>query len=137
MSLQHQDLPPPEGDPRPTVLVVEDVVLVRMLLADFLRTRKFDVIEAASGEEAARVLKTDCPVDIVVSDIYMPGAAMDGIALARWVQQHRQGVKVLLGSGVTFDLDDADADLKVGPLLVKPYNLDHLEERLRDLLRQP
>src|SRR5262249_9127839 len=97
------------GADKPTVLIVEDVVLVRLLLADLLRERGFEVIEAATAEDAVRVLKADFPVRLVLSDVYMPGSGMDGVALARWVHEHRPGLKVILGSGVVSNLDAADA----------------------------
>src|SRR5262249_10705644 len=119
---------------KPTVLVVEDVVLVRMLLADLLRERGFEVIEASSTEDAVRVLKADFPVHVVLSDVYMPGSAMDGVALARWVHEHRPDLKVVLGSGVVSTLDAADAAFFEGPLLQKPYKREELERRVRAAL---
>ena len=122
------------GSDKPTVLVVEDVVLVRMLLADMLRERGFDVIEASTAEDAVRVLEADFPVRVVLSDVYMPGSGMDGVALARWVHEHRPGLKVILGSGVVSSLDAADAAFFEAPLLQKPYKREELEARVRAAL---
>jgi DNA-binding NtrC family response regulator len=122
------------GSDKPTILVVEDVVLVRMLLADVLRERGFEVIEASTAEDAVRVLEADFPVRVVLSDVYMPGSSMDGVALARWVHEHRPGLKVILGSGVVSTLDAADAAFSEGPLLQKPYKRDELEARVRAAL---
>jgi CheY-like chemotaxis protein len=124
-----------EGARRPVIMVVEDVVLVRLLVADTLRTRGFEVIEAADGSDAVKVLEARLPVQIILSDIHMPGAEMNGIDLARWVQAHRPGLPVVLGSGVYTELADADASLCRGPLLLKPYNFDVLEKRLRVALQ--
>ena len=124
----------PNGSDRPTVLVVEDVVLVRMLLADVLRERGFEVIEASTAEDAVRVLNADFPVRVVLSDVYMPGSGMDGVGLARWVHEHRPGLKVILGSGVVSTLDAADSAFFEGPLLQKPYKRDELERRVRAAL---
>ena len=125
-----------EGVSRPVVVVVEDVVLVRLLIADALRARGFEVIEAADGAEAVRALEAELPVQLVLSDIHMPGAAMNGIDLARWVQAHRPGLPVVLGSGVYSELASADANLCRGPLLLKPYNFDAVEKRLRAALER-
>ena len=116
---------------RPIVLVVDDVVLVRMLVADSLRGRGFQVIEAGSGEEATRLLQSDQPVSIVLTDIYMPAAELDGVGLARWIGSHRPEVKVVVGSGVISSLDANDAPLFVGPVVPKPYDWNALEQRLR------
>jgi len=122
---------------KPTVLIVEDVVLVRMLLANLLRERGFEVIEASTADEAVRVLEADFPVGVVLTDIYMPGSSMDGLALARWVHAHRPGLKVILGSGVVSVTDPADAAFYEAPILQKPYKREELELRLRAALDDP
>jgi CheY-like chemotaxis protein len=119
---------------KPAVLVVEDVVLVRMLMANYLRESGFQVIEASNGEEAIRVMEAGCPAQLVVSDVHMPGAIMDGLDLARWIHRHRRGVKVILASGVFTTLDPADAHFHDGPLLQKPFRPEELEQRLRSAL---
>jgi CheY-like chemotaxis protein len=127
-------LPSHRADASPRVLVVEDVVLVRLLVADTLRGRGFAVVEAATGEEAIRVLESDGEVQAVLSDIYMPGAEVDGIGLAQWVHRHRPEVKVLLGSGVTASAELPDLAGEAGRVLRKPYDFDEVERRLRAAL---
>jgi CheY-like chemotaxis protein len=120
-----------EGHP-PTVLVVDDVVLVRMLIAETLRHRGFRVLEAGSGEEAVRLLEASTPaVDAILTDIYMPGAAMDGLQLVKWVTINRPGLRVVLGSGVTADLELGEMTAAVGPIVPKPYDYNEIEFRLR------
>src|SRR5215475_2370985 len=97
------------------VLVVDDVVLVRMLIADSLRDRGFEVIEAGSGEEAIRIVESELPVSVVLSDIYMPAAEVDGLGLARWLRRHRPELKLLLGSGVNTQLEAPDEGLSDAP----------------------
>ena len=80
-----------------TVLVVDDVPLERRLLSNYLRERGFDVLQAATGEEAIGTLATGQRVDIVLSDIHLDGE-LDGYALARWVRDHRPGVWTVLGT---------------------------------------
>ena len=124
----------PGSSTKPAVLVVEDVVLVRLLLADFLRGRDFHVIEVSNADEALRVLESDFPVDVVLSDIHMPGASMDGLALARWIGAHRPELKVILASGYVSGTDPADAAYHEGAILKKPFNHAELERRLRAAL---
>jgi CheY-like chemotaxis protein len=119
---------------KPVVLVVDDVLLVRMLIADSLRARGFEVIEAGSGEEAIRILEAEHPVGAILSDVYMPAAEVDGLGLARWLRRHRPGLKLLLGSGVNPSLDTAESGLVDGPILLKPYDYDKLETALRAAL---
>src|SRR5215475_11505658 len=124
----------PGAATKPTVLMAEDVVLVRLLIADFLRGRGFQVIEVSNADEAIRVLESDFPVDVVLSDIHMPGGSMDGLGLARWMHRHRPDLKVVLASGIVTEIDAADAALLEGPILRKPFNHAELERRLRAAL---
>jgi CheY-like chemotaxis protein len=109
-------------------------VLVRMLLADYLRGSGFHVVETSNGEEAIRVLDAGCPARIVISDVHMPGAIMDGLDLARWIHRHRPELKVILASGLFSALDPADAHFHEGPLLRKPFKPEEVERRLRLVL---
>jgi CheY-like chemotaxis protein len=118
----------------PTVLVVEDVPAVRMLLANLLRESGFQVVEASNGEEAIRVVEAGRPVQLVLSDAHMPGARIDGLDLARWLHEHRPGLKVILASRVVSKLEAADARFHEGPLLQKPFNSEELVHRLRSAL---
>jgi CheY-like chemotaxis protein len=125
---------PTDVPAKPTVLLAEDVPLVRMMVADSLRKSGFQVIEAADGEEAMRVIEMGFPVHVVVSDVHMPGASMDGLDLARWAHRHRPDLKVILTSGVFGTLDPADERFHQGPLLQKPFKPEELEQRLRSAL---
>ena len=88
----------PVPAPPPTILVVEDDVLVRNVVAAYLRECGFDVIEANGADEAVHVLQADVRVDIVFSDVNMPGS-MDGFGLAQWVRRERPWLRVILTSG--------------------------------------
>jgi CheY-like chemotaxis protein len=82
--------------PVDNILVVEDEVLVRTAIAEYLRHCGYDVIEAASADEAITILtEPDIKIDIVLSDIEMPGS-MDGFGLAQWVRTNRPELKVVL-----------------------------------------
>jgi CheY-like chemotaxis protein len=130
-----QRVPLPKKTSRGCVLIVDDVLLVRMWIADFLRGRGFEVIEAASGEEAIRALEAGLPIDVVLSDLYMPGAAVDGVGLARWVHERRPELKIVLASGVTRNLQPDDQAICACPLLPKPYDHRALERCLTSVLQ--
>src|SRR5258708_5647926 len=87
--------PRPQGE---TVLVVEEEVLVRLSLAATLRDEGFFVLEAANADEAVAVLASSTPIDIVLTDVNMPGS-LDGVALGRYVRSTRPGLKVIVVSG--------------------------------------
>src|ERR1700690_3128346 len=82
-----------------TVLVVEDEMMVRQPIAEYLRDCGYNVLEAADASEAIALLGSD-QVDVVFSDVRMPGR-MDGFGLARWLRQNHPDVSVLLTSGWT------------------------------------
>lgn len=123
-----------ESKPKPqTVLVVEDEVLVRMVIADYLRECGYHVVEAGSAAEAIIVLESPEPVDIVFSDVQMPGE-MDGFGLARWVRQNRPNLKMLLTSGNARAADTAGDLCEEGPLEAKPYHPQTVLGRIQRLL---
>jgi CheY-like chemotaxis protein len=121
-----------ETEPTPTVLVVDDDVLIRMVIADYLRECGFRVVEAANADEAVAVLEAT-PVDAVFSDVHMPGS-MNGFGLAALVRQRYPGVAVTLTSGITRKADAAGELCMDGPLLAKPYEPAEVERRIRALL---
>jgi CheY-like chemotaxis protein len=82
----------------PTVLVVEDELLLRQTVADYLGECGYCVIEAADGDKAREMLDGGATIDLVFSDVRMPGQ-MDGLALAQWIRQHRPSIPVILTSG--------------------------------------
>jgi CheY-like chemotaxis protein len=81
-----------------TILVVEDEILVRAAVCDALRDRGYTVIEAASAEEALSVLHSPVRVDLVLTDLMMPGA-MDGAALVKLIRAEFPFLKVVMVSG--------------------------------------
>jgi CheY-like chemotaxis protein len=127
----HPGLDPPRP---PIVLVVDDDLLVREPIADYLRDLGYEVLEAGDAHEAIQLVTTADHVDVVFSDVRMPGE-LDGVGLARWVHAHRPDVPVLLTSG--YD-GSGWADNELGRevrLLQKPYTQDQVLRHIRRLLR--
>src|SRR5690348_159246 len=81
-----------------TVLVVEDELMVRLPMAEYLRDCGYSVLEAGNAGEAIDVINNCGPVNVVFSDVRMPGA-MDGFGLAKWCETHHPDIPVLLTSG--------------------------------------
>lgn len=104
--------------PRRTVLVVEDEMLIRILATDSLQESGFTVLEAADAAEALRILDEHDDVDVLVTDVNMPGP-MDGVALAELMHDRRPELGLIITSGRgEFD----PADLPTTSLyLAKPY----------------
>jgi len=127
-SLPDRRLAEPFGDGQ-TVLVVEDDPAVRQVAVSTLRSLGFAVREAESGDAAADMLKQDCHVRLVLSDVRMPGE-LTGIDLARMVKQEWPEVRVLLTTGYV-DGDDRIDDLD---LLYKPYRATDLADKIQSLM---
>jgi two-component system, response regulator PdtaR len=83
---------------RNTILLVEDDLFARLATAQDLTDAGFQVIQVTSGVEAWRVLQSGVEIDLVLTDIHMPGGA-DGIDLARWLRAIRPDLKVAVLSG--------------------------------------
>jgi len=121
------------------VLVVDDEVLVRMVIAAYLRDCGYRVIEAASPDEARLVIEHDDEgaISIVLSGVAMP-AQGDGFELAQWIRQRRPDLEVVL-AGTPARAADAAGDIcQRGPMLAKPYEPQVVLDRIRWLLsRRP
>jgi len=123
---------PQEDQPRPTVLVVDDEAAIRGFLYDYLSECGFNPLTVESGDEAVRLLENDNTIELVFSDVRMPGS-MDGFDLARWVIAHRPGLPILLTSG---DLGKVNATRElVGTEIVpKPYDFDVVVRKMHAAL---
>jgi CheY-like chemotaxis protein len=109
------------------VLLVESDVLERAPKAVHLRNAGFNVVEAADGEEARRVI--DSAVNIVIADLAMPDQ-MKGLAFLHWVRQHHPATK----ASVTSDTETNMPLEGYGMFLSKPYRLADLDYCLRKVL---
>jgi CheY-like chemotaxis protein len=117
-----------------TILVVEDEVLIRLVIAEYLRDCGYRVHEAANAEQAMAVLQApQVAIHIVFSDVMMPGE-MDGFALARWIRDNHPRVDVVLTSGIERSADVAGMLCEAGPLLKKPYEPQGVVDRIRQLI---
>lgn len=99
-----------------TILVVEDEVMIRMLMADVLRDEGYQVIEAANGDEGKDLLLSGQDVDLVVTDVRMPGT-IDGIELTAFAKQMLPNRPVVVVSG---HLPPAAAN-SADEFIAKPY----------------
>ena len=119
---------------RETVLVVEDDSRVRQLTIKRLKLIGYQVLEASDGPAALEILKRGDAVDLVFTDLIMPGG-LSGREVAIRARELRPGVKVLLTSGYAEELVHGD-DLQREQLKVlrKPYQQADLVAALREVL---
>lgn len=115
---------------RIAILVVEDEPLIRMSALDELQDKGFDVLEARDADEALRLLNSDIRIDVLFTDIDMPGT-MDGLKLANAVRDRWPPVAILIASGKR-SLSSSELPPKA-LFFSKPYNLDVIAKTACDL----
>lgn len=118
-----------------TILVAEDEGLVLAMVVDWLEELGYHILTAQNAAEALSLIETNEPIDILFSDVVMPGA-MNGVQLASEVRRLRPEIKVLLTSGYTADALSSQHGLaKDVPLLAKPYQSGQLVRQLEALVQ--
>jgi two-component system, response regulator PdtaR len=106
----------PEPSPDVKVLVAEDEIFVRLMLADALRDQGFQVFEAAGADDAVAILRA-MQVDVVITDLHMRAPA-EGMLVARYVREHCPGTSVLLAAATTRPPVDGSV---FDAVFIKPY----------------
>jgi CheY-like chemotaxis protein len=115
------------------ILIVEDEMIVRLIGSDTLLDAGYEVVEAATADEALQILEGHGDVEVLFTDIRMPGS-MDGLELARVVHERWPAMKILVTSGDTFPPRGAIAD--DGRFIAKPYSTAALRREIGTLLEQ-
>ncbi|WP_299692137.1 PAS domain S-box protein [uncultured Tateyamaria sp.] len=124
---------PPRGNGE-TILIVEDNERVRKLSIERIRDLGFATLDADSGDRAYEMLKNGAEVDLVFSDLVMPGT-LNGYDLAAKIAAEFPKLKVLLTSGYASDVITSELAHDVhSHILHKPYRQSELAERLQALL---
>lgn len=116
-----------------TILLAEDEDAVRVFAARALRNRGYNVREARSGEGAIDMIRSEGPVDLLITDMMMPG--MDGATLARTVRADHPDTPVILISGYSEEVARGEVlgteDIHFLP---KPFSLSQLSQTVQDVL---
>src|ERR1700719_2475563 len=89
-----------------SILLVDDDAAVRDVVMQMLSEKGFGALTAGDAHEAIRIL-TERPVDLLFTDIIMPG--MDGVQLAKQARLMRPGIKVLFATGYAQKAVERDA----------------------------
>jgi CheY-like chemotaxis protein len=131
---ESQRVPLPDPKERtPTILVVDDEVLIRMAVSDFLQECGFKVLEAGTAAEAIEMIQShQSVIDLVFSDVRMPGD-MDGFGLSQWIRTNA-GLPVILASGDARKSDAAHELCAEEPFLRKPYDLEYVVAQIRQTI---
>jgi PAS domain S-box-containing protein len=124
--------PQPGSGKGRTVLVIEDEALVRLLVVDALAEMGFDILEAKDGPQGLEILQSSRPIDLLVTDVGLPG--LNGRQVADAARLVRPGLKVLFMTGYAENATTAKDLLAPGmQIIAKPFAMDVLARRVREL----
>jgi len=112
-----------------TVLLVEDEPMVRTVAERALTRHGYTVITADNGEDALEIIARNEPIDLLISDVVMPG--MDGPTMVREARQSRPDLKILFISGYAEEQLRKSIDIENVNFLPKPFSVTDLAEAAR------
>lgn len=120
-------------DPRPLAVVADDNADIRMHAAAILEAAGYTALEAEHGDHAIEVLEQHHPeVQLLFSDVQMPGGARDGFALAREAAMRWTHIAIVVASG---QARPQPGDLPDGATFIsKPFNAEIVHQHLRSLV---
>jgi PAS domain S-box-containing protein len=122
------------GPQRETVLVVEDEPSIRELVCELLTDAGFTVLQAGDGTAGLRILQSSIAIDLLITDVGLPGA-MNGRQMADVARVTRTNLTVLFMTGYAENSVVGNGHLEPGMhVLTKPFSLDTLMRRIRDVL---
>jgi signal transduction histidine kinase/DNA-binding response OmpR family regulator len=113
---------------RGKVLVVEDVALIRMTTVDMVEQIGFEAAEAGDGAEALAILQKDSDIQILLTDLGLPG--MNGRQLVEEALRLRPGLKVIIASGYSTHEEQGSKLPATVAYLTKPFDMQQLRRAL-------
>jgi PAS domain S-box-containing protein len=126
-----------EAPRRPKILVVEDQEAVRAVACGFLEDFGYDIVEAGDGFEALAKLQEHADIDLMFSDVVMPGG-MNGFDLAQAAQSMKPALKIVHTSGYPKGamVHQDEPRFKEGFIIMKPYRREDLQKIIKDALEK-
>src|SRR5206468_11542327 len=116
-----------------TVLVVDDEPIVRDVVVRYLRRDGYETREAATGDEARRILEAESP-ELVVLDVMLPG--VDGLELCRWIRSRSELPVIMLTARGEETDRIVGLELGADDYVTKPFSPRELTVRVRNVLRR-
>ncbi|WP_458436747.1 ATP-binding protein [Methylorubrum extorquens] len=124
----------PRAEQGETVLIVDDEPSVRMLVTEVLEDLGYTAIEAADGPSGLKVLQSDVRIDLLVTDVGLPGG-MNGRQMADAGRLVRPGLRVLFITGYAENAAVGNGHLEPGmQVLTKPFVMETLASRIREMI---
>jgi PAS domain S-box-containing protein len=116
-----------------TVLVVEDEPIVRGVILEMLQEQGFRTLEAIDGPAGLRILRTSARIDLLVTDVGLPG--INGRQLADQARETRPGLKILFMTGYAESAAISQGFLQGGmEMITKPFELNNLSSKIRSMI---
>ncbi|MEB0046656.1 MULTISPECIES: PAS domain-containing protein [unclassified Pseudomonas] len=126
----------PAANAGETVMLVEDDPAVRMLVLNLLNELGYNAHEAEDAKSALPLLESDLRVDLLVTDVGLPG--MNGRQLAEIARQYRPDLKVLFMTGYAEKAAERQGFLEAGmDMVAKPFSIELLANKIRTMIGQP
>jgi signal transduction histidine kinase/DNA-binding response OmpR family regulator len=117
-----------------TVMVVDDEMVIRMLVVEQLEELGYTTVEAGDGVSALAALEEGPPIDLLITDVGLPNG-LNGRQLADAARMRQPGLKILFITGYAENAVIGDSQLEPGMhLLTKPFEMDALADRVRELI---
>jgi CheY-like chemotaxis protein len=132
----HADAAAPESRTKQgeVVLVVEDEALVRILVVETLEELGYRPLEAIDGATALRILQSPQRIDLLVTDIGLPG--LNGRQIADAARIHREGLKILFMTGYAENAASSSFLEQGMEIIAKPFTMEMLGQRVKDILQR-
>jgi len=125
---------PPRAEGGETVLLVDDEPLIRMLAAEQLEELGYTVIEAGDGPSALKILNSQRPISLLITDVGLPGG-MNGRQVADAARVSRPGMEVLFVTGYAENAVLSHGHLDAGMhVITKPFQMDVFARRVKELI---
>ncbi len=126
----------PTAEVGETVLVVDDEPTLRMLVTETLGDLGYAAVEAEDGNSALNIIQSDARMDLLVTDVGLPG--MNGRQLAEAACSLRPGLRVLFITGYAHNAalgqgDVLEADMEI---VTKPFTLEGLATKIREIIER-
>jgi len=117
-----------------TVLVIDDEPTVRMLIVEVLEEAGYVALEAEDGPSGLKILQSDAPVDLLITDVGLPGG-MNGRQVADAARVSRPDLKVLFVTGFAENAAVGNGHLEAGmEVITKPFVMTELANKITDMI---
>ena len=118
-----------------TILIAEDEALLRLVAVETLQESGYRILEAGNGEAGLALLKSDAKIDLLITDVKMPG--LTGYQLSEAGLKLRPEMKIVLMTGYASEAIPEALGRASIKILYKPFNFDELSSLVEKIMDHP